>query len=49
MGTLLVERYVPYENVPLWDVSVDRIYLYIYEDTTLKLYLVWELLGSVLC
>ena len=24
MGTLLVKRYVPYENVPLWDASVDR-------------------------
>ena len=29
MGTLLIELYVPYGNVPLWDISVYRT-----EDTS---------------
>ena len=39
MGTLLVERYVRYRNVTLWDVSVD--------GTSRKILARWELLGSV--
>ena len=29
-GTLLVERYVPYGNVPLWDASIRRSYIWEY-------------------